>query len=121
MSAAAEPRTVSRPLAVEVWNWASGTYVEVQMDGEVRRSSSTELQSWGTTELGNGRAGSQCSRSSGVRNRFTGRQAHPVRIQTDSQTWEAQLWGTHVWDKAILVRNREPFRRDRRTVTRVSA
>ena len=53
----------------------------------------------GTTELGNYRAGSEGPFSSGGRHRFTGRQASSGPAFTGTQTWEAPLSGTHVWDE----------------------
>ena len=60
--AATEPQTGRRPTVVEVRTWVSGTGVKKQAGRGSARSSSTELQGWGTTELGNGRAGSECVR-----------------------------------------------------------
>ena len=79
----------------------------------------------GTTELGNGRAGSERSFSSEDRNRFTLRDDRLIHSRihgefTGTQTWEAPFSGTHVWDQVILrdqvilVGNRAPFCRDSR-------
>ena len=47
----------------------------------------------------------------GIRTRLRDDRLSHSRIQADTD-WEAPLSGTHVWDKVILVGNRETFCRD---------
>ena len=57
----------------------------------------------GTTELGNYRAGSECSLSSGDRNRFAGRQAHPLPHSREPRPGRRRFRGPTCGTRVILV------------------
>ena len=80
-----------------------GTDVKKQAGRGSSRSSSTELQSWGTTELGNGRARLGVFAFVRGPEPVCGTTGSSTPAFTGTQTWEAPLSVTHVWDKVILV------------------
>ena len=97
--AATEPQTGRRPLAVEVRTWVSGTDVKEQMDGEVR---GVHPRNYRAGELGNGSWLGAFAFVRGPESVY-GTTGSSAPAFTGTQTWEAPLSGTHVWDRVILV------------------